>query len=136
MPYGLLVAGLTLKFAWLIGLQGLRRMRTRSFRWAEDATHWQGHISGEDVLVERAQAALRNDGESQPLFLAAAGLWIALGAGSSVALVVCSVYLLARVLHSVFMLWPRQPVRNRVFGISQLCLLAVLVDSARLLLVR
>jgi hypothetical protein len=34
------------------------------------------------------------------------------------------------------LVWPRQPLRNRLFGLSQLCLLLVLADSCRLLLAR
>jgi hypothetical protein len=49
---------------------------------------------------------------------------------------VCSSYLVTRTLHSILLIWPRQPLRNRMFGLSQLCLLVVLVDSCRLLWAR
>ncbi len=131
--YALLIVVLTLKFIWLIGLQGLLRMRAQRFRWPEDAQHWQGQSGSEDQRVERAQAALRNDGESQPLFLAAAALWLALGAERRIALWVCGLYVLLRVVHSVCLVWPRQPLRNRSFGLSLACLVGVLLDCARLL---
>ena len=128
----LLLLGLTLKLAFLISFQGLRRMRGKHFRWPEDAAQWGGGAGPEDALVERAQAALRNDGESQPLFLVASAFWLWSGADARLALAVFSVYLLARSLHSVWLIWPRQPLRNRLFGLSQLCLLVVLADSGRL----
>jgi uncharacterized MAPEG superfamily protein len=131
--YAFLLLGLTLKLAFLIGLQGVRRMRSHTFRWPEDAAHWQGAVAAEDSLVERAQAALRNDGESQPLFLAASALWLWTGADLRFALPLFGVYLLARALHGAWLLWPRQPQRNRAFGVSVLCLLLVLADSVRLL---
>lgn len=131
--YALLLLGLTLKYALVMALQGARRVRLRSFRWPEDAVHWGGKADGDDTLVERAQAALRNDGESQPLFLAAAALWLWSGASDVAALIVFSCYVAARGLHSALLIWPRQPLRNRVFGLSQLCLLGILVDTCRLL---
>jgi uncharacterized MAPEG superfamily protein len=130
--YLLLVFGLSLKFLLLIGLQGFRRMQVRIFRWPEDAAHWSGSAGCEDPLVERAQAALRNDGESQPLFLAVAAFWLWSGANGALAWSVCALYVVARGLHSAFMLWPMQPLRNRVFGLSQLCLLVALLDCCRL----
>jgi uncharacterized MAPEG superfamily protein len=75
---------------------------------------------------------LRNDGESQPLFLAVAAFWLWSGANATLAWSVCGVYVVARALHSLFMLWPRQPLRNRLFGLSQLCLLVALLDAVRL----
>lgn len=135
-PLLLLVFALSLKFLLLIGLQGIRRMQTRTFRWPEDAAHWSGSVGREDPLVERAQAALRNDAESQPLFLAAAAFWLWSGANSALAWSVCAGYVFARGLHSLLMLWPKQPLRNRTFGLAQLCLLAALLDACRLVLAR
>lgn len=131
--YAFLLVGLTVKYALLLALQGTRRMRVRVFRWPEDAAQWHGKVGSEEMLVERAQAALRNDGESQPLFLAAAAFWLWSGASGVAALIVCGGYLITRALHSALLIWPRQPLRNRVFGLSQLCLVVVLVDSYRLL---
>jgi len=131
-PFWLLLAGLTVKFVLLASLQGARRARTHIFRWPEDAAHWGGTVANdEDPLCARAQAALRNDGESQFLFVAAAALWIAAGAPSRLAYPVVAAYLVLRAAHSALLLWPRQPLRNRLFGLSLLCLLTVLGDSLR-----
>lgn len=131
-PLWLLLAGFTIKFVLLATLQGARRARTRVFRWPEDAAHWGGRVANdEDPLCVRAQAALRNDGESQLLFLAAAALWIFVGAPPQLAYPVVAAYLAIRTGHSLLLLWPRQPLRNRLFALSLLCLLAVLGDSLR-----
>lgn len=130
--YALLLLGLYLKYAMLIAIQGTQRMRSRRFRWPEDATAWRGELGAEPALVERAQAALHNDGESQPLFLAASAAWILLGASALGAFSLCALYVVTRWLHTILLLFPRQPLRTRVFGLSQLCLLLVMLDLARL----
>ena len=131
--YLVLLVGLFLKYALMIAIQGLQRKRRGVFRWPEDAACWRGQVQTEDAWVERAQAVLRNDSESQPLFLAASAAWIALGADAALALGVCGAYVAARWLHAYWLLCPRQPQRTRVFGLSLLCLLLVLVDLGRLL---
>ena len=135
LPLLILLCGITAKFVALTLVQAARRTKTRSFRWPEDAAHWGGRVvaSDEDPLCHRAQAALRNDGESQCYFLAAAGIWIWLGANPTSAFLLCSTYLALRVLHSAFLVWPRQPLRNRIFGSSLLCLFIVLGDCVRLI---
>ena len=133
-PFVLLVSWLCAKFLVLIGLQGFWRLRTRSFRWAEDAAHWGGRACpgmAESGPVERAQAALRNDAESQGLFALALWAWIALGAPAAWAYAVVAVYAAARSLHSYWLVTARQPRRNRAFGASVLCLLVVVVDCLR-----
>jgi uncharacterized MAPEG superfamily protein len=130
--YAVLVVGLYLKYIVMIGVQGIARRRSGVFRWPEDATAWRGQVLPEAERVERAQAALRNAAESEPLFLAASAAWIALGAAPLAALSVCVTYVLARWLHAFWLLVPRQPQRTRVFGLSQLCLLGVMVDLVRL----
>ena len=135
LPFVILVLGMTLKSVAIMMIQGLRRTKTRTFRWPEDAAYWRGVASSdEDPQILRAQAALRNDGESQPYFLAAAAAWLALGADEALALIVCGTYLGLRVLHSAFLIWPRQPLRNRLFGLSLACLFVVLGDCVRILL--
>jgi uncharacterized MAPEG superfamily protein len=131
--YLMLLLGLFLKYALMIAIQGVQRKRRHVFRWPEDAACWRGQVQTEDAWVERAQAVLRNDSESQPLFLAASAAWIALGADAELALGVCGAYVATRWLHAYWLLRPRQPQRTRVFGVSLLCVLLVLFDVGRLL---
>jgi len=126
------VAVLFAKYVAITLVQAQRRFALRSFRWPEDAATWKGeHVRVEDERIERAQAALRNDGETQPFYLAIAGAWIALGAPFAAACIACGSYALARSLHSFFMIHPRQPLRNRFFGLGQIVLLLVLIDAIR-----
>jgi uncharacterized MAPEG superfamily protein len=135
LPFVILLCGLIAKFVALTLIQAVRRTKTHTFRWPEDAAHWGGMVvNDEDARCLRAQAALRNDGESQYYFLAAVAVWIVLGAQQGFALILCSSYVVLRALHSALLLWPRQPLRNRIFGLSLACLLVVLGDCVRLLL--
>jgi uncharacterized MAPEG superfamily protein len=132
LAYAVLVLGLYLKYFVVIAIQGLERRRSAVFRWPEDAATWRGQVLPEGPRVERAQAALRNAGESEPLFLAASGAWIALGAAPGTATLVCVGYALLRWAHALWLLVPRQPQRTHVFALSQLCLLGVVIDLVRL----
>lgn len=131
--YVIALAALFVRYVVIISLQGARRFRTRTFRWAEDGAAFGGAAASgpEDPIVERAQHALRNDGESQPFFYVAGFVWIGLGAPGVVACVVFAVYVAARALHAALLIRPRQPLRNRVFAVGQLALLGVVVDSVR-----
>jgi hypothetical protein len=132
------VVVLFLKLVFLVSLQGRVRAGSRRFRWPEDAAAFGGEIAGngeDDARVERAQAALRNDGESQWLFLLAGGAWVTLGASPAGAVVAFAAYALLRCVHTALMLRPSQPGRTRVFGLGLLVTLAVLADAARLAIV-
>ncbi|MDB4973349.1 MAG: hypothetical protein JWN48_1690 [Myxococcaceae bacterium] len=113
-------------------LQAKRRFSTRVFRWPEDARAWRGQPSArEDELLERAQAVLRNDAETQPFFFAFGAVWVALGAPAAFAQLVLPGYALARCVHTWLLLYPRQPARNRAFVVAQLLLFAVIGDCLR-----
>ncbi len=128
-----MLALLLAKYTALTTLQGRRRFASRTFRWPEDAEAWSGRpaVAAEHEDVERAQAVLRNDGETQPLVLATAAGWIALGAPGTAALVVLPGYALARIAHAAYFLRPRQPARNRAFVLGQLLFLGMMLDSLR-----
>lgn len=122
-----------LKYSITIALQGRRRALTKRFRWAEDAAAFGGSSAeGDDPLVERAQHLLRNEGESLPFFFAAGFVWVALGAEGRIVAAVFAVFVVARFLHAWFLLRPKQPARVRAFAVSQLVLLGIVVDMARL----
>ncbi len=122
---------LFLKMVWIVSLQGRERMRTRTFRYPEDASHWNGEaVEREDSHVERAQRVLGNDGESQPFFLVFGALYVALGAAPWAAFLYFPGYALARLAHAWFLLRPRQPHRTRVFGLGLLLTLALAVHVA------
>ena len=126
IAYAASVLVLFLKAVVTISVQGLTRVRTRTFRHAEDAAHWGGTApEREGDLVTRAQHVLRNDGETQPFFLVFGAIYLAVGATPWAACVYFPAYALARVVHTAFLLRPRQPHRNRAFGLGLLLTLAV-----------
>lgn len=129
-----LVAGLVAKYMWVISVQAHERLRLKQFRWPEDLEHFGGEaIEPESAIAHRAQAVLRNDSESQWLFVGAAAIWLQAGAHPQVGLGVVLAYVCARTLHAYWLIHPRQPLRNRAFAVSGLLLFGVLADSARLL---
>lgn len=123
----LAVAALFLKHLVTVSVQGRERMRARSFAYPEDAAHWGGtHEPGrESALWDRAARLLRNDGENHPLFFALAAAYVALGCADVLGAVYFAVYAAARWAHGVFLLWPRQPHRNRAYVVSLAVLLAL-----------
>jgi uncharacterized membrane protein YecN with MAPEG domain len=114
------------KLVVVISLQGVTRIRTKRFQYAEDAGHWNGDLVAEenDVIV-RAQRALRNDSEGQPYFFVFGAVYVALGATPWAAWLYFPAYALTRVLHAWYMLRPRQPHRNRAFGAGLVTLVAL-----------
>ncbi len=128
VAYALCLSLLFLKFFFTISVQARVRLTTKRFQYAEDAKAWNGElVEAEADSVVRAQRVLRNDSESQPFFLAAAGLYTALGIWPTGAWLYFGVYALSRWLHAVCLLRPKQPLRNVAFGTGMLCLLALLV---------
>jgi uncharacterized membrane protein YecN with MAPEG domain len=116
------------KLVVMISLQGVTRMRTRRFQYAEDANAWSGdQVAEESDLIVRAQRVLRNDSEGQPYFLVFGAAFVALGATPWAAWLYFSAYALTRVLHAWFMLRARQPYRNRAFGAGLVILVALAV---------
>jgi len=107
-------------------VQGRHRLTHGKFRYPEDARHWGGETVREEAeIVVRAQRGLLNDAETQPLFLALAALYVALGAWPPGAAIYFGVYTLSRIAHTVFLLRPRQPHRNRAYSVGMLMLLAI-----------
>ncbi|MGE0328643.1 MAG: MAPEG family protein [Polyangiaceae bacterium] len=118
---------LVLKFFMTISVQAWVRLNSRRFQYPEDARAFKGELVAEEAdSVVRAQRVLRNDGESQPFFLAAAGLYVAAEVWPSGAWLYFGVYVLSRWLHAVCLLRPTQPLRNFAFGVGLLCLFAII----------
>lgn len=133
LAWAVSASALLLKYAVITSVQGARRFANRRFRWAEDAAHWNGTTASgaEDETVERCQAVLRNDAETQPFFLAFSAAWVALGAEARFAWPALGSYALLRCGHALLLVVPRQPWRNRAFVLGQIVLLGVVADVVR-----
>jgi uncharacterized MAPEG superfamily protein len=136
LAYAVALLALYLRFVAITLVQGRARLKGHVFRYPEDAAHWGGEAPlREPETVERAQAALRNDGESQPFFLVAGLVWVLVGVEAFTAAIAFATYVIARSLHARWLIRPRQPARNRAFAASQLVLLGILADVVRRLIV-
>lgn len=119
---------LLIKLVVVVSLQGVSRIRSRRFQYAEDARHWNGdEVTEESDLIFRAQRVLRNDSEGQPYFLVFGAAYVALGATPWAAWLYFPSYALTRLLHAWYMLRARQPHRNRAFGAGLVILVALAV---------
>lgn len=130
------VASLALLFGKMLAVslvQGRHRLGTKVFRWPEDAAAFGGTTARgpEAEPVERAQASLRNDGETQTFFYVVGLVWVQLGAEVALAAPAFTLYTALRFGHARLMLRAVQPLRNRVYALGQLVLLAMLVDALR-----
>lgn len=109
-------------------VQGRYRLKHGKFRWPEDARHWGGEAVHEEAdIVQRAQRVLLNDAETQPLFLALGAAYVALDAWPPGAPIYFGIYAASRVVHTIFLLRPRQPLRNRAYAVGMLMLLAIAI---------
>ena len=128
--YTLAAAALFAKFVFTTGLQGITRMRTKTFQYPEDAAYWRGSEPPTEVeRVVRAQRLLRNDAEGQPFFLAIGLAFVLLGGPPLFSALYFGVYAVSRVVHAGFFLRPQQPHRNRAFAVGMLALIALTVHS-------
>lgn len=128
--YAVSATVLFLKFVVTASLQGVTRIRTRTFQYPEDAAFWRGEERKEEhEMVVRAQRLLRNDAEGQPYFFAVGAAFVALGASPIASSIYFGVYTLSRVVHAWFLLRPRQPHRNRAFGVGLTALFVMAVHT-------
>jgi uncharacterized MAPEG superfamily protein len=122
--YGLTIIALFLKTFATILLQGYGRFRHRGFSNAEDAVLFEKlfgpkpNAAGYSNLVERAQSVLRNDGETVPLFLFLALVYIQLGCWPMGLKIYLPLYVFARVAHMISYIKALQPWRNLAFQLG------------------
>jgi uncharacterized MAPEG superfamily protein len=116
--YGLTVVALFLKYFAAVLVQGYGRLQHRGFGNPEDAVLFdklfgeKPNAAKQSELVDRAQSVLRNDGESVPLFLFAAMVYIQLGCWPAGVAIFLPSYVIARIIHMISYLKALQPWRN------------------------
>ncbi len=113
---------LFLKTVTLAMIQGAMRARHKTFVRPEDArTYGNNDPAAREVpIVERAQGALRNDGENVPPFLAIGLAYAMLGCSAAAAPWYFGGFVALRIAHGALMIWPRQPLRTIVYGLGVL----------------
>lgn len=126
--WALCVAALFLKIFGTSLFQGSQRIRHNAFAKPEDAKFFgKGAPARENELesVQRAQGALRNDGENIPIFLALSWAYVSLECWPVATPFYFGAFVLARVAHTVLMIAPRQPWRNFAYVTGLLVMLAL-----------
>ena len=137
LAYAISVLILCAKLVATVLIQGRGRLRTKRFRYAEDAAHWRGEaVDREEEIIERAQAVLRNDSESQPLFLALGAVMVATPEPIIAAPIYFLTYAVSRVGHARYLISGRQPHRNYMYSIGLFILLAMAVNLTVVAVVR
>ena len=112
---------LFLKSQSLAILQGQVRIKNKAYAKPEDAkVYGKGaEALSEDLpVVQRAQGAIRNDGENIPYFLAIGLAHVQLECWEAGVPWLFGTYVVARCAHSLFMVSPRQPHRTLVYMVG------------------
>lgn len=121
--FGLTAVALFLKMFAVAGVQGVQRMKHKTFARPDDAAFFGKGVAtaAQDLpIVERAQNTLRNDVENIPIFLFLMIAYAQLGAWPMGAAIYGALFVAARVVHTVAYINPRQPLRNRAYLVGQL----------------
>lgn len=123
--YGLSLVVLFVKFFGTITVQSIERLRSRQFRYAEDAAQWNGTVDEDSERCLRATNLLRNDAESQIWYVGLGTAYLWLGAWPAGAPYYFVAYCVSRVAHGYFLIAGRQPHRNRAFSVGIAVLFAL-----------
>lgn len=119
---------LFLKSIALAILQGYLRTSNNAFAKPEDARAFGkgAETLAEDLpAVQRAQGAIRNDGENIPYFLFIAFAHVHLECWPVGVPWLFGAFVIARCAHSLFMVSPRQPHRTASFAVGLLVTLTL-----------
>ncbi|MBI6954616.1 MAPEG family protein [Pseudomonas sp. B21-023] len=124
--YACCVVVLFIKMLAISCYQGYFRLRFLAFTNSEDAAVFRRSASPSELpQVTRAAQAWRNDLENIPMFIALAGLAVALDAPAASTAWLSGMFTVARVLHTVTYLARLQPWRTLSYGVGVLCLIGL-----------
>jgi glutathione S-transferase len=110
-------------------VQGRGRVTSHVFTIPEDAQLFGGQLEAEEASsVQRASKVWRNDLENIPIFLILAWIYVAAGGLSAGAFeLYCVVFVVMRILHTIFYLNAVQPWRTIVFTIGVGAMFALVI---------
>ncbi|MGM0555547.1 MAG: MAPEG family protein [Myxococcota bacterium] len=119
--FGLVVVALFFKMMSIALVQGYYRMTRKVYAKPEDAAAYgDGQVRQELPIVQRGQRALRNDLENIPIFLFVAWSYIELGCWEMGVHIYFPIFVLARFLHTIVYLKPKQPARTIAYATGAL----------------
>jgi uncharacterized MAPEG superfamily protein len=137
LPYGLMtiVSALNLLALWI--LSGTVRARTGTAINPEDGVRYSVPTSDVDPpAVARCLRAHRNAEAVIYPFLLVGGVYVLAGGGLALAVTIFSVFIVARIAHSIVYLRAMQPWRTIAFALSLLATLALILSTLCVLLTR
>lgn len=109
--------------------QGRGRFASSIFTNPEDAKLFGGKLETHEApSVERASSVWRNDLENIPFFLIVAGIYVmATGLSSEAFEIYCVVFVVSRILHTIFFLNAIQPWRTIAFTVGEGAMFAMMI---------
>ena len=120
---------LSLKMAAISIAQGRARVAAGVFVNPEDAKSFAGKESSTEApAVERASRAWRNDLENIPIFLLLGLIYVTLGCSPEGAYIYFTVFIVARILHTVAYLNAWQPWRTIFFTVGMVVCVALSIQ--------
>jgi len=118
--YALSAVALFLKMFSTSAVQALGRLKSNAFVNPEDARFYgkTEPVAEETAIVRRAQAVWRNDLENIPIFLFLALVYLIARCWPMGAAIYFSIFVIARIFHSIFYFKAMQPWRNYSYDIG------------------
>ena len=115
-------------------VQGIGRVNAKQFVTAEDARFFAHAAPAPDEapIVKRAAMAWRNDLENIPIFLLLGLIYVTLGCWPEGAFIYFTLFVVARILHTIMFLLGLQPWRTIffTFGLAVCIILATNILTA------
>ncbi len=132
--YALITVILFFKMASISLVQGIARLSTRTFVTPEDARFFAHSEPAQEEapIVKRAANCWRNDLENIPIFLFLGLIYVTLGLWPGGAFIYFTIFVLARILHTITFLLGLQPWRTIffTFGMAVCIILSINILTA------
>ncbi len=111
-------------------VQGLGRLNSRTFVTAEDARFFvhAPPAPAEAPIVKRAAMAWRNDLENIPIFLFLGLIYVTLGCWPGGVYIYFTIFVIARILHTIAYLNGMQPWRTIFFTVGMFVCVALSIQ--------
>jgi glutathione S-transferase len=127
--YAITAIVLTLKMSSLAIVQGRARLKSGIFVNPEDVATFSGKIAAEEApMVQRAAKAWRNDLENIPIFLILAWIYVSAGLSTTLFVIYCLVFMVARIVHTICYLNSIQPMRTISFTVGAIAMVALTIS--------
>ncbi|MEI7013885.1 MAPEG family protein [Leptospira licerasiae] len=106
-------------------VQGLVRLKTKTFRWKEDAEFFTNSFpaTNDHTIVATANGVFRNDLENIPIFLFLLIGYIHTYSWHEGTIIYSGIFIISRILHSIFYFLHKQPWRNIAYDLGILSML-------------